>query len=202
MKRGGLEYDTMQSQANRVAARPTRRRSRRGFTLIETALATIIVGVGVLAMVAAQQAFHMQNAWSTHASTATWLGNEIREMSLDLPRHDPVTGYDAVNDVGWGPEAANETWYGDYDDIDDFDGLFFAAADGNGPINARREVITNMDGWRQIVTVTMVDPFDITSTAVAPGDPYLLKVDVEVRYQSPFDNTEETITTVSWLVPE
>lgn len=192
----------MKFQVNRADGSRTRRGRPRGFTLIETALATIIVGVGVLAMVAAQQAFHLQNAWSTHASTATWLGNEIREMTLNLPRHDPVTGYDPINDVGWGAEIANETWYGDYDDIDDFDGLFFAAADGNGPINARREVISNMDGWRQIITVTMVDPFDITSTAVTPGDPYLLKVDVEVRYQSPFDDTEESITTVSWLVPD
>ena len=54
---------------------------RTGFTLIETALATIIVGVGVLAMVSAQAAFHQKNAWSTHASIATHLGNEIREMT-------------------------------------------------------------------------------------------------------------------------
>ena len=38
-----------------------RRSARGGFTLIETALATVIVGVGVLAIVAAQQAFHKQN---------------------------------------------------------------------------------------------------------------------------------------------
>src|SRR5690606_37310641 len=75
------------------------RTARLGFTLIETALATIIVGVGVLAIVAAQQAFHKQNAWSTHAAIATYLGNEIREMTLNLPRHDPVTG-SAI----WGPE--------------------------------------------------------------------------------------------------
>ncbi len=100
-----------------------RGRSRRaGFTLIETALATVIVGVGVLSIVAAQQAFHKQNAWSTHASTATRLGNEIREMTFRLPRHDPVTGLL----LPWGPED-NELWVGDFDDLDDFDG-----DDGNG----------------------------------------------------------------------
>ena len=86
--------------------------ARRGFTLIETALATIIVGVGVVAIVSAQQAFHIKNNWSTHASTATLLGNEIREMTLNLPRHDPVTGQ-----AYWGSEP-NETWVGDFDDID------------------------------------------------------------------------------------
>ena len=64
--------------------------TRAGFTLIETALATIIVGVGVLAIVGAQQAFHKQNHWSTHASIARQLGNEIREMTLNMPRHDPA----------------------------------------------------------------------------------------------------------------
>lgn len=173
---------------------------RRGFTLIETALTTIIVGVGVLALVAAQQAFHQQNRWSTHGSTATWLGNEIREMSLNLPRHDPVTGYDPVADEGWGAEP-NESWFGDFDDIDDFDGLFFSAADGNGPINARREVIANMAGWKQTVSISIVSPFDITGGTVIAGDPYLLKVDVDVTYQGPLDVQEELITTVSWLVP-
>jgi hypothetical protein len=169
--------------------------------LIETALATVIVGVGVLALMSAQQAFHEQNRWSTHASTATWLGNEIREMTLNLPSHDPVTGYDPIADEGWGSED-NETWFGDYDDIDDFDNLFFSAADDNGPINARREVIANMDGWKQIVSVSMVSPFDITGETIDPDEPYMMKIDVEVTYQGPLDIEEQTITTVSWLVPE
>ena len=65
----------------------------RAFTLLETALATIIVGVGVLSIVAAQQAFHIQNAWSTHASIATALGNEIREIPRSARR--PAAGNDA-----------------------------------------------------------------------------------------------------------
>ena len=133
---------------------------RGGFTLIETALATVIVGVGVLAMVSAQQAFHQKNAWSTHASIATALGNEIRELTWSLPQHDPVTG-----DAFWGPEGDNETWVGDFDDLDDFDGagdgLIFSATLNNGPINARREIIPNMAGWSQTIRVFNLDPFHI-----------------------------------------
>ena len=137
-------------------------RRRGGFTLIETALTTVIVGVGVLAIVAAQQAFHQKNSWSSHASIAMHLGNEIREMTLVLPRHDPVTGLS-----NWGQEA-NEFIVSDFDDLDDFDGdgtgLVFSSALGNGPINARREIIPNMPGWSQTVTVRNVDPFDLTKT--------------------------------------
>jgi prepilin-type N-terminal cleavage/methylation domain-containing protein len=70
----------------------TARRAGRGFTLIETALATVIVGVGVLALLDAQAAFHVSNDWSTHAATGTYLANEIRELTRKLPNHDPVTG--------------------------------------------------------------------------------------------------------------
>ena len=52
-----------------------------GFTLIETSLATLIVGIGVLAMVDAQTAFIVSNQWSSHAASATFLANEIRELT-------------------------------------------------------------------------------------------------------------------------
>ncbi|MCI0363610.1 MAG: prepilin-type N-terminal cleavage/methylation domain-containing protein [Phycisphaerales bacterium] len=175
----------------------------RGFTLIETALATIIVGVGVLAMLSAQQAFHKQNAWSTHATIGARLGNEIREMTLSLPRHDPVTGAE-----NWGVETENEIWVTDYDDLDDFDGfgdgsVFSADNDPiNGPLNARREVIANMPGWTQIVTVHNVDPTNIDQDPPpADGSTNMVRVDVLITYQGPNDTEPSNVTTVSWIAP-
>ncbi|MHC4428926.1 MAG: type IV pilus modification PilV family protein [Planctomycetota bacterium] len=194
----------------RVAERRVRqpgKRHRAGFTLIETALATIIVGVGVLAMVSAQAAFHKKNAWSTNASIAMALGNEIREMTWNLPQRDPVTG-----DAFWGPED-NEVSFDDYDDLDDFDGdgggLIFAAAWGNGPINARREVIPNMDGWSQIVRVFNVDSFDIAVDPDRPDDSMLpadgttavMAVEVIVEFQGVHEATPREMTRVSWIAP-
>lgn len=171
---------------------------RRGFTLIETALATVIVGVGVLAMVAAQQGFHKQNGWSTHASIATRLGNEIREMTLNLPRNDPVTGA-----AFWGAET-NETFVGAFDDLDDFDGsgdgLIFSAELGNGPLNARREVIPDMTGWAQEVYVYNVDPFDIQSVE-ADNSTAMMLVEVVVTYQAPGETQPREMTRVSWIAP-
>jgi len=185
---------------SRVHHTPPVRKQHRGMTLIETALATIIVGVGVLAIVVAQQSFHNQNAWANHAATATRLGNEIREMTLNLPRHDPVTGR-----VFWGPEP-NELTLEDFDDLDDFDGAVFSAALGNGPVNARRAIIPNMVGWSQTVRVDMVDPFDINSVFDVPEEVedyperYLMRVEVIVHYQPPGGEIEE-ITRVSWIAP-
>lgn len=177
--------------------RPHRPKSRRGFTLIETALATVIVGVGVLAMISAQQAFHQKNQWSTQASIAMRLGNEIRELTLNMPRRDPVNGTET-----WGPEA-NETSLDDFDDLDDFDGddgegTVFSASLGNGPINSRREVIPDMDGWSQTVRVFNVAQFNTTS-AVADGSTEFVKVEVTVHYQGPTDENPVEMTKVSWL---
>jgi hypothetical protein len=171
----------------------------RGFTLIETALATIIVGTGVLAIMSAQQAFFKQNEWSTHASTAQRLGNEIRELTLHLPYRDPVTG-----DSFWGPEP-NELSIEDFDDLDDFDGddgdgVTFSSALGNGPLNALCLPIPDMAGWSQRVVVEHVDPFEITHV-VADGASTTVRVRVIVEYQGVADDAPREITRVAWIAP-
>ncbi len=145
----------------RTMAKASVRRSpkaRGGFTLIEAALATVIVGVGIVAMVDAQQAFIRSNMWSSHAATGTFLANEIRELTRHLPKHDPVTGLYLEADGngnstlrGWGRESG-EVSVLDFDDLDDFDGVSFSffgpsgLDDGQyaGPINAFGEVIPNI----------------------------------------------------------
>jgi type II secretory pathway pseudopilin PulG len=159
-------------------------RAAGGFTLIETAMALIIIGVGVVAMVDAQQAFIKSNTWSSQAATATFLANEVREFTRHLDRHDPVTGMelDGPDLLGWGPEVGEVTAQ-DYDDLDDFDGVVFGiAGDFEGPINAYGEIIPHLNsdgsiatnpntgailpmiGWSQRVEVSKVSPFD-------PGTP-------------------------------
>ena len=57
----------------------SKRCTRRGFTLVETGLAIVIVSTGVLAMMLAQETVHRQNRWGARAARAARLGNEIRE---------------------------------------------------------------------------------------------------------------------------
>lgn len=152
-----------------------------GFTLIETAMTTVIIGVGVLAVVEAQQSFLQRNSWSTSASTATYLANEIRELTKHMPRHDRFSGgiyftdpADASTFTGWGPEAG-ETEITDLDDLDDFDGAVFGAATTlpsgftmssryGGPINAFGEVIpqTLYDGTTEMATDPDGDPAPVS----------------------------------------
>lgn len=179
-----------------------RRPHRAAFTLMETGLAIVIVGTGVVSIMYAQQAFHQKNAWSSHASTATFLANEIREMTMRLPRHDPVTGR-----TFWGPEGSEYYLY-DYDDLDDFDGFDgsgteFSARMFNGPVNAMREVIPNMEGWIQHVRIFNVQPYD-TSAAGNPdldGLTDVMRIEVIVSYQADPEGTPEEVTRIAWIAP-
>lgn len=190
------------TKQSRGVRRPSRTTAQ-GFTLIETSLATLIVGIGVLAMVDAQSSFIVSNQWSSHAASATFLANEIRELTRNLPKHDPVAGIAMVDDGsgnmivnGWGVNAG-EVVVGDFDDIDDFDGVTFSYIgtaglddfDLPGPINSFGEVIPEIDlvgnelgdtdengfsgqamqGWFQTVVVEKVDPFN---TSVVHEDSY------------------------------
>lgn len=133
------------------------RSDAQGFTLIESAMATVIIGVGVLAMVDAQSSFITANSWSSHAASGTYLANEIREMTRNLPKHDPVVGLFIEEDGaagilhGWGPDGG-EVSVDDFDDIEDFDGITFSFQgtagfdDGDlpGPINAYGEIIPDI----------------------------------------------------------
>lgn len=171
-----------------------RRARRGGFTLIETALATVIIGVGVLALVDSQRAFLASNAWSTQTATANYLANEIRELTRRLPKHDPVNGLyvDAAGVLrGWGPRTT-DVGAQDFAYITAFDGLTFSSsgsagwADGNlpGPIDAFGTTIPDVDGngnvrmtssntpmplqgWSQSVSVVKVDPFNNSRTYVS-----------------------------------
>jgi len=168
-------------------------RNQGGFTLIESAMATVIIGVGVLAMVDAQSSFITANSWSSHAASGTYLANEIREMTRNLPKHDPVVGLyiepDAGGGVlhGWGPDAG-EVGVDDFDDIDDFDGMTFSHIgtagfiDGDlpGPLNAYGEIIPAIDTHGYEMGGTTADVFS--------GDPmYGWSQQITVQKINPFD---------------
>ncbi|MDP7030028.1 MAG: type II secretion system protein [Phycisphaerales bacterium] len=165
---------------------------RRGFTLVETGLAIVIVATGMLAMLAAHEAFVQQNDWGERAAQAARLGGEIRERSMVLAVDDPVTG-----GAFWGAEAG-EVSVADWDDMDDFDGLDVSGWAGDGPIDASGSVIPGMQGWRQVVDVQSVDPTDL-STPVADGTSEAVRVSVDVYWQDNAGDPGDLVTTVTWV---
>ncbi|NBC10595.1 MAG: hypothetical protein GVY24_02520 [Planctomycetes bacterium] len=181
---------------------PRPRRPARGFTLIEAALTTVIVGTGVLAIVAAQQAYHQKNGWAQRTGTGMLLANELREMTMPLPVHDPIT-----KDQNLGPEP-NEPALDDFDDLDDFAGTLDAGGFGSGttfspPINALRQEVPDMERWSQEIQVENVLPDFINATFTQPlGTTDTVRVTVTVRYQSPTAQDPETVTSLTWLVTE
>ena len=118
-----------------------------------------------LAILSAQQAYHRKNDWAQRTGTAVLLANEIRELTLTLPQHDPYSP------THMGPETG-ETSVALYDDLDDFAGPvtagYGAGVTFDGPINALRQPITNMTGWRQVVKVENVLADNISSTFTQP----------------------------------
>lgn len=199
----------------------------RGFTLLETMLALVIVSWGILAFVDAQTAFYRSNTWSSQAATGMLLANELREMTRRLPRHDETNGLTAA---GFGREAGEIT-INDLDDIDDFDGISFGLGGTfNGPVDAFREIVPEVDnqgnpvltagvpdallGWTQRVLVTKVDPYNFAGThpddyeqiataslPAIPADAFPLRVTVIVEYQGLSDAVAREITRISWIAP-
>ncbi len=102
-----------------------RKISRRGFWIVESAVAIAVIGVGVVALVGSQQAWHIQTVASEELATGMRLATEIREMTLLLPANDPITGVST-----WGVEFG-EVIPQDIDDLDDLDTAIFADSDGS-----------------------------------------------------------------------
>ena len=182
------------------------KRRASGFTLIEAALTTVIVGTGVLAIVAAQQAYHQKNAWAQRADTGMLLANELRERTMGMPLHDPISG-----EANYGPES-NEPSPRFYDDVDDFAGDPKQNGRGSGltlspPMNALGQRPAELSNWSQHVTVENVMPSDISSGFTLPlgtketgTGVEVVRVKVESRFQSPSMDQPRTVTSMTWIL--
>ncbi len=175
---------------NRGVSRRTATR-RRGLTLFETSLATIIVGVTITAIVKLILCVTQQNFYAQKTTTAMMLANNIRELLTGLPFTDPANG------VHLGP-LAGETTVAQYTNVEDFNGYT-----ANPPIDANRQPITNLSTWRQQVTVTHVSPNNFSLTDSLPTDSacVLDRVTVTVSYNPiPANaNTWLNIVSMEWL---
>ncbi len=166
---------------------------RTGYTLIETAVATVIVAMGVLSMMAAQHSFHEQSDGAQAVATGLNLANEIREATLNLPLVDPITGK-----MTFGPEPG-ETAVAHYDDLDDFAGGGGAGVTFSPPIDSLRRPIGSLEAWSQTVQVENVSPSDVGGSAAAAHSTSLMRMTVIVRRTPAGEANPVEVTRMSWL---
>jgi Tfp pilus assembly protein PilV len=143
-----------------------RRRARRGFTLIEAALVTVVIGTGVLGLLELLAAGTMSNDAGNEQTTGINLASNVREISTGLAFSDPTTP-NQWSTKGTSPVTA-------YNDIKDLDGCTFQP-----PLDAARQPITNMGGWSQAVKVETIAEDTLASTR--PNDPTAPAAKVTVR---------------------
>lgn len=155
-----------------------------GFTLIETALATVIVGVGVVAMMQLLTVCSSQNSGASQSTTAIYLAQCVQEMMADLPFNDP-------SGAGFGREESGGllTW----DDVDDFNGWDTTAG---APVDATRQPLTNLNCYAQAVTVQEVSPNNLT--LALPGSDCKL-VTVRILYRRTTAGVWTEIYRSTWL---
>ena len=146
-----------------------RLRLQRAFTLLESALVTIIVGTGVVAVMQLLAAGSMASRQSQELITAVHLAGQIHELSLGLAFADPV------DPAHWGP--SNGETLAHYDDVTDLDGKTYSP-----PIDARRQALTTLTGWSQNITVESVDTARIT-VAVPKGSTRAERITVNVSHK-------------------
>jgi len=136
---------------NSVSAQPRRsKRRRRGFTLLETALATIIIGTGVIATMQLMAAGTMSNSAASELTTAVNLAGNIHEIALGLPFASTTNPTSTTFKDSGGPLNYTYLW--------DMNGDVY-----NPPLDVTRHTITGYGNWTQTVTVQSVDPTSLTS---------------------------------------
>ena len=157
-------------RVRRVAA------SRRpGFSLIETAITVVIVGLAIAATMVAVTSSTRLNAEAAHLTTATLLAQHTREWTSRLPVFDPNT--DTTND---------------FDDLQDFaDVTFQPPRDGLGIS------LTGDDwaDWRQIVTFEYVDENYLSGPAQTE-----LTANCVGRFTVKTYKGDRPMATLSWVV--
>ena len=151
-------------------ATPARRRA--GFTLMETALATVIVGFSVIAVVQLITVTTKQNYFAQKTTTALMLADQIREGCARLPFCDPANG------VHLGPNNG-ATLPSQFNDVEDFSGLTVSP-----PVDSLGQPLTQFAKWQQQVTITHVSPglFTLTQANATDQTVVLDRITVTISY--------------------
>ncbi len=146
-------------------------RRRRGFTLLDAALATIIVGVGVMAEMQLLATGTTANYIGAEQTTAVNLAKNIREMCLNLDFVDPG------NPNNWGGDASQfSSNPSSVVGLNDLAGVTFCP-----PVDSRKVPIAGWTVWQQAVNVQTANPNLLTASAPNGSEP-VVQITVTVSH--------------------
>ena len=159
---------------------------RRGASLVEVAMASLLVGVlliGALNSVGARLRHQFLLADRQHAHRlAEQLLAEVMQHRYEDPDETPVFGTEP-SESGLSRSA--------FDDIDDFDGW-----DQSPPVDRSGTTLANATGWRRTVDVAFVPSNDMAGTSVS--DQGLKRVTVSVYLDGEVVVSRTTVRSRAW----
>ncbi len=161
-----------------------RKRQTRGFTLIEAAMTTAIIGIAFASVIELFAACTRQNKVAASTTVAMMLAEHVQEMLISLPFTDP-------NPLSATFGAESGETLATYDDVDDFHGQTF-----NPPIDAGRMPIAGLEQYSQVITVTPANPARPSASGTAGN---AVRVRVTVAFQANEGAPVETVYSYSWL---
>jgi MSHA pilin protein MshD len=136
-------------------------RARRGFTLVESVIAVLIVSTVLVAALRTFGGLASARLIQTDRTLAYGLADNMLAEVLQGYFKEPGGG------TTLGPDAGEQR--GTYDDVDDYDGL------SQTPPQLRDgTTLTEFAGWTRSVSVTCVKP-DAPDVAAGPADAQVLK---------------------------
>lgn len=160
----------------------SRREPRRGFTLLETSLAIVIIGSGLVAVLQLLAAGTISNEAATDLTTAVNLANNIHEITVRLPLFDPH--YPTT----WNPHLSSVSSFAG---VSEFDGSTFSP-----PIDASRQPIASYSNWSQVVTVQSVADSNLNTVIADSTSEWTARVTVQVL------SGTQVVYQTSWLATE
>jgi len=135
---------------------------------MEISVATIIIAVGLTALMSTMRAGTSANSGGSKLTTSLFLAQNIHEWTRRLPFPDPGSP------PGPAPGVSPQDFVGDVDDL--MDVTFCPPRDGTG------EKILSMPDWSQKINMTWRDPDHLAST-VPDGSSDVIHVTVDVLYK-------------------
>jgi len=158
-----------------------KRHNKDAFTLVEVIVATVIIGLAVVALLGGNRAFSQTNGEAVKLSNAEFLIGQMREKMLRIPIIDPEKGTET-----FGTESG-EYFVAEYDDIDDFDGMSFSP-----PIDVYGNTISDLTAYTQRVTVQNVNA-DNFNSIVSDHSSDFVRITVEILLNGNVLSTENWI---------